>query len=218
MSSMSSVSHIRPPRRRRTLLRTGAGVVLFLIALGVLTTGIRSLGRRVDLWRAPWADASRGPTLTGIWVGSLTTGRGARRGVLLELRASLPSDRSRGVRRRRSRRSGPSLTGTALMCGGAGGEQRFTVHGRPHDRAGSQLYLGVAVADSTPPDGLAPSNLQGRWNGSDSLALEAALYLRDGVSAITDSDDPDTGAPVPLRMARGTESQFRALCGRIAPR
>jgi hypothetical protein len=215
---MSGAGGLRPRRRNRRFLRTAGGVVLLLVVLGLLTTGLRRIGRRIDLWRAPWADAGRGPTLTGSWVGSLTTGRGAQRGVLLQLRASLPSERSRGGRRRRARRGAPSLTGTAVMCGGPAGEQRFTVHGRPRDRAGSQLHLSVGVADSTPPDGLAPSNLQGRWNGGDSLALEAALSLRNGASAITASDDPDTGAPVPLRMARGTESQFRALCSRIASR
>ena len=218
MSSTSGMSSPRP-RRRRSLLRTVAGAALLVVALAVLSTGLQGIGRRIDLWRAPWADAGRGPTLTGTWVGSLTTGRGARRAVLLDLRAKLPSDRPpRGGRRRARRGSSPSLTGNAVMCGGPAGEQRFTVHGRPRDREGSQLYLGVGTADSVPRDGLAPSNMRGRWNGGDSLALEVDLYLRKGVSAITATDDPDTGAPTPLRMARGTESQFHALCRRIASR
>jgi hypothetical protein len=67
-----------------------------------------------------------------------------------------------------------------------------------------------------PPEGLAPSHLYGWWDGSDSLALEASLYLRRGASAISKSDDPDTGLErTPLTLRRGTAAAFDSLCGRL---
>ena len=49
-------------------------VLALAIVLGV-TLGLEVIGKRVDMWRFPWAYAESGrPTLTGTWVGQATTG------------------------------------------------------------------------------------------------------------------------------------------------
>ena len=78
------------------------------------------------------------------------------------------------------------------------------------------IHLGTSPTDTLPPpEGLAPSHLYGRFDGSDSLALEASLYLRQGKAAISGSDDPDTGRRTRLTLRRGTEATFTALCDRL---
>jgi hypothetical protein len=199
------------------------GLLLVVALLAIFSSAMQAFWTRVDERRFPWAYAAAGrSTLTGTWIGSLTTGRGETRALYLDLRLQPLNFSTRGGRRR-GRASGriyrratsDKLVGELRMCGGAATEQRFTLHGNNLDEQASQFRLSFAVADSTPSNGLAPSHLQGRWNARDSLAIAADLYVRRGASAITDSADPDTGRPASGGLHRGTEAEFRALCGRI---
>ena len=166
-----------------------------LAALYLFITGMELFWTRIDERRFPWAYPKPGrSTLVGTWVGTLTTGGGVRRGVYLDIRLD-PLNFGRGGRRRRGRGGnvfrGPrssKLEGTARLCGGEA-EQRFTLTGNHETDDASRFYLGLAVADSTPPNGFAPSHMRGRWDGRDSLALEADVYLRRGQSAISATDD-----------------------------
>jgi hypothetical protein len=107
------------------------------------------------------------------------------------------------------------LEGRVLVCDGPGRVRHLEASGEPNDNRASRFRLGTSSTDSMPPEGLAPSHIYGRWDGTDSLALEASLYLRRGESAITKSDDPDTGRNTPLTLRRGTEATFNSLCGRL---
>jgi hypothetical protein len=69
-----------------------------------------------------------------------------------------------------------------------------------------------------PPDGLELSSMRGRWGGGDALDLEAEFFWRRGPSAVSSTDDPDTGGWVPLPMRRGGAEDFRAACRRLARR
>ena len=103
-----------------------------------------------------------------------------------------------------------------MTCGNPGPVQRFTLTGKPDDeRAASQFHLGFYPADSTPHDGLAPSHIKGRWAGADEVQLAVSFYLRKGKSAISSSDDADTGRDTPVTLKRGTEADFTALCGTL---
>jgi hypothetical protein len=102
-----------------------------------------------------------------------------------------------------------------LVCAAPRRVQHFTAWGEPADDAASRFHLSLSPADSVPPDGLAPSHIRGRWDGGDSLALEASLYLRRGKSAISSTDDPDTRGDTPVTMTRGTEAAFDSLCSRL---
>jgi len=203
-------------------LRSGCAILLGVVLLLAVFSGAMELfWTRVDQRRFPWAYEETGrPTLIGTWVGSLTTNRGAQRGLYLDLRLE-PLDFDSGRRRRGGkskafrRATSDKLVGELRMCGGPRGEQRFTLHGNNVTDDASRFRLSFATADSVPPDGLAPSHLRGAWDGRDSLRIEADLYLRQGASAITSSADPETGQPQSGALRRGSPNDYPATCARL---
>jgi len=170
----------------------------------------------IDERRFPWGYASSGtPPLVGTWVGPFTTRSGKRLGMLLDVQL-VPLGRNRRgtpiIRTHRHR----WLEGRVLVCDGPGRVRHLEASGEPNDNRASRFHLATSPTDSAPPEGLAPSHIYGRWDGADSLALEASLYLLRGKSAIMKSDDPDTGLRnTPLTLRRGTEAEFTALCDRL---
>ena len=205
-------------RRRKGPVRSAAGCLLAVAALWLLATAIEIFWQRLDERRFRWAYARWGnPTLTGRWVGTLTVGGGEQLGMYLDLR--LEPIRLFGHERNVRRRARTAnFEGEVRLCGGPAGEQRFAFDGTNDDAAASRFHLGLYAADSVPPDGLAPGQMRGRWNGHDSLALEADMYLRRGQSAIRGSDDPNTSRPAHIGLRRGSEAEFRARCGAILAR
>jgi len=204
--------------RRRRRVSPLIGIVVLVAGVAAFSGAMELFWTRIDQHRFPWAYARSGrPTLTGTWVGSLTTARGARRGLYLDLELE-PLRFGRGRRGGAYRRAGSDkLVGELRMCGGPNGEQQFELHGTELTSDASRFRLGFRVPDGTqPPDGLAPSFLRGMWNGRDSLRVEADLYLRRGESAITDSADPVTGAPQPGALHRADAREFSATCHRLA--
>jgi hypothetical protein len=204
------------PRRRSK--RSGC-VVLVIVVVGLVmfTSAMELFWRRVDQRRFPWAYEDSGrPTLTGTWAGMLTTARGARRALYLELRLE-PLDRGSGRNRHRFRRAqSDKLEGELRMCGGPR-EQRFTLHGNNLTDDATRFRLSFYPMDSVPPDGLAPSHLRGLWNQRDSLRIEADLHLRRGKAAITDSADPETGPPQPGALHRAGATEYATQCARLRP-
>ena len=77
------------------------------------------------------------------------------------------------------------------------------------------MHSAVVHTGRTPLDGLAPSHLRGMWNGRDSLRVEADLYLQRDASAITNTSDPETGAPQPGALHRADAREFSATCHRL---
>jgi len=209
-------------RGRFGSLRSGCGVLVVAVLLLALFSGAMELfWTRVDQRRFPWAYEETGrPTLVGTWVGSITTGRGAVRGLYLDLQLKPLDFEGRAVRRssgnnRIYRRHGSEmLVGELRMCGGPK-EQRFTVTGYPVDDDASRFSLGFYPADSVPPDGLAPSHMRGMWNHKDSLRVEADLHMRQGKSAITNTADPETGPPQAGALHRASANEYPALCRRL---
>jgi hypothetical protein len=172
-------------------------------ALLVLSVGSDWFDRA---WRYPWSNAASGrPTLTGQWVGALATGSGRPRGVFLELERDIPEPRRRC-------RGCSTIKGRALTCDEGGREQRYRVTGNPDDRRATRLHLGTIPTADPPPDGLELGTLVGRWDGDGLLALAAEFHWRKGTSAISGTDDPDTGVDAPVRLRRGSETEFRAAC------
>src|SRR5262245_30993191 len=190
-----------------------------LIGLGLLIAFVVSehyLAIYIDKRRFPWGYADSGTRpLVGTWVGPFTTRSGKRLAMLLDMQlVPLGRDRKGTPIIRTNRHAW--LEGRVLVCDGPGRVRHLEASGEPNDSRASRFRLGTSSTDSVPPEGLAPSHLYGRWDGADSLALEASLYIRRGRSAITKSDDPDTGLrKTPLTLRRGTEATFNSLCVRL---
>ena len=203
-------------RRRKGPVRSAAGCLLAVAALWLLATAIEIFWQRFDERRFRWAYARWGnPTLTGTWVGRLTTDGGAQLGMYLDLRLEPIRVFGRRERNVRRRARAANFEGEVRLCGGPAGEQRFAFDGTNDNAAASVFHLGLYPADSVPPDGFAPSHMRGRWDLRDSLLLEADMYFRRGKSAISGSDDPHTGRPAHIGMRRGGEPEFRAVCNSI---
>ena len=200
--------------------KSGCGCVPGLLGFGILialVVGTDYLAVQIDRRRFPWGYADSGkPPLVGTWVGPVTTRSGKRLAMLVDIEL-VPLGRGRRYTPiiRNSRHSW--LEGRVLVCDGPGRVRRLEASGEPNDNRASRFHLGTSPTDSgPPPEGLAPSHLYGRFDGGDSVAFEASLYLRRGKSAITKSDDPDTGLQnTPLTLRRGTEATFTALCSRL---
>src|SRR6187551_2103838 len=85
--TMPSIARGAPRTARRRRRYSGWIVLVFaLVAMVGFSEAMQLFWTRIDQHRFPWAYGRSGrPTLTGTWVGSLTTGRGARRGLYLDL-------------------------------------------------------------------------------------------------------------------------------------
>jgi hypothetical protein len=192
------------PRRR---------TVPWYVAIGLCLVAVFAISAAGDLLDEkvlyPWSDTSGGrAALVGTWLGEMRTGRGLPRGVYLDM------DRYRSTGRRRCGNC-PNVEGNARMCDERGLVRTYALWGTVENRGGSSLRLGLTPEPSPPPDGLSLSHLRGTWDGADALAMQATLHLRRGQSAISSSDDPDTGRDHALALQRGTEEAWRALCARL---
>lgn len=193
--------------------------ILSIGALVLLVLGLEFAADRLDRRRFPWGYETPGtPTLAGTWVGPLTSGSGQRLGMLIEMRlAPLDYHRKRGQAFRTQRSTW--LIGRVLTCTGRGRPNEYEMDGAPDgdNRNASRFRLSMHPKnDSLVTDGLAPSHMIGRWGGKDSIDLEVSLHLRRGKSAISSTDDPDTGRDQRVTLNRGTEADFTALCGRTS--
>ncbi|HEX6051707.1 MAG TPA: hypothetical protein VFZ21_20710, partial [Gemmatimonadaceae bacterium] len=202
---------MRPARRR--------GCVPSLLAFGflfALVIGSHYLAVEIDKRRFPWGYANSGhPPLVGTWVGAFTTGSGKRLAMMVDIElVELGRDRRYTPIIRTHRHSW--LEGRVRVCDGPGRVRHLEASGEPNDNRATRFHLATSPMDTVQTDGLAPSHLYGRWDGGDSLAFEASLYLRRGASAISQSDDPDTGLKkTPLTLRRGTEATFTSSCSRL---
>jgi hypothetical protein len=195
----------------------GCGPGLLGIALLLaFVIGEHYLAIYIDKRRFPWGYADSGtPPLVGTWVGPVTTRSGKRLGMMLQIDLVPLGRGRRGTPIIRTQRHG-WLEGRVTVCDGPGRVRRLDASGEPNDNRASRFHIATSPTDTTSPEGLSPSHLYGRWDGADSLPLEASLYLRRGRSSITKSDDPDTGLnKTPLTLHRGTQATFDSLCSRL---
>ena len=144
-----------------------------------------------------------------------TTGSGKRLAMLVDIEFAELGGNRRYTPIIRTHKD-PWLEGRVRVCDGPGRARHLEASGEPNDNRATRFQLATSPMDTVQVDGLAPSHLYGQWDGSDSLAFEASLYLRRGKSAITQSDDPDTGLKrTPFTLRRGTEAEFTSLCDRL---
>ena len=190
-------------------MRKGTLAIGFLVAVYAATN---FFWQRFDRWRFPWAYEQSGrPTLTGSWVGSLTTATGQHRGVIMEMHLPDISGRKRKVRRTRF----GSLEGTARTCDERGEVRSLTLSGNPDNKDATQLHIMTIPAENPPPDGLTLNTATGLWDQGNTLHLQAGFYFRKGPSAISGSEYPDTEKEALLHMTRGGDAEFRRACDAI---
>ena len=203
-------------KRRSGCLSGCLPLVLVVVCMVALSFGMQKLAWRIDAWRYPWGHPETGgKTLTGAWAGAVTTGSSHRFGVLVSMHLAPIDSGRRGVGRIIRTPRSHWLTGRVLLCPSDGHVRRFTAWGKPDDeRTGSRFHLALYPADSVPADGLAPSDIKGRWEGGDSVTVALSLYLRRGKSAISSSNDPDTGGDTPATLRRAIDADSASLCRR----
>lgn len=190
-------------------------LVLWLSLAGLLN----AQWTRLDQRRFPWAYPESGnPTLTGVWVGTLATSLGTKRGLQLDLRLvplKLAFTGRRTGLRFFHRQASENLTGELRVCGSPKGEQRFTLRGNVVANDASRFRLELFVADSAPADGLAPGALRGSWNGRDSLGVDADLYVSYRGARVVNLRDSETNTPQPGVLHRADSTDFRTVCERL---
>lgn len=196
------------PSRIRRLLAFVA-LVLFAVAI---TRGSQALMRGLDRATNPWAYGF--PALAGEWVGRATSGGGATQTVYLELERTQRELRYGGTIPT-SCGAGPcaALDGRALTCDATRRVRTLSLTGWPLTRDGSRFRVLMVPVDSPAVDGLTVNTVESRWDGAHAIAGTAGFVLRRGVSAITDGADPHTGRPGTVALRRGSEDEFRRLCG-----
>ncbi len=205
-----------PTNRRGGCGKSIAILAVAVVLMALFSSGMELFWKRFDERRYRWAFPSPGrATVAGVWTGSLVTGGGQRRDAWFELRYVPRRMGSGGVRRGRSRGSirGIRLDGLVVLCGGGTRNQVYSIYGNSEDRTGRLTQLSLTPVDSIPPDGIAPSHLRVRWGGGDLLDVEADVHLRRGKSAITSTDDPDTGRPARMTLRRLDSGNVEQGCG-----
>jgi len=189
------------------------GLALLAIVIAI-AAGFHALAIDIDRHRFPWGYPDSGsPPLVGTWVGRVPTRSGKPLAMLIDIDLVPLGRHRRYTPILRTRRHG-WLEGRVLVCDAPGRVRQLKASGVPDDNAAAHFHLATSAADDgPPPEGLAPSHIYGQFDGTDTLKLEASLYLRRGASAITSTADPDTGLQrTPFTLRRGIEPTFVSLC------
>jgi hypothetical protein len=203
-----------PPLRLRRRL-SPAGFVVAASALLLL-----GWGALIVLQAAfyPWARSLTGaPTLTGSWLGELTTPTGMKQLVWFRIRPPY-----------RACANCPKITGEASTCDGRGPVLGYRFSGNAADWRGTQFTLKLTELE----DGAAALRLtflDGSWSG-DRLDLTTTLIAPGQPTTMRVEWDalgretttvlnahPDTRAPITFAMHRAEEAEFDAACVRLAP-
>lgn len=192
--------------RRR---RHGCGCLTTLLALVLVGAVVFVVDYGGDyLLFAPWAYGFFGqPTLTGSWTGAMSTHRGVRYVVYLQLNR----DRNRH--------------GTALATRGQAdidGHASWCAHGIPNttttlfgyaNRSASSIVLETNELRHPPP-GLFPLDFRGAWHGSR-LDLHVLFDLVQHHAYVYSSSIPDEVHPVRLTLHKEGYRAFQSACTRL---
>jgi hypothetical protein len=209
---MASQGSVLPPGKRNSgPCGCILGLALLLGAMFMILT-VFNLGWDT-LVAAPWAHALFGrPTLTGIWTGKFTSPSGIQFALYLDIeRAKRPDgryDTERGL--------GAILSGQAEWCDNQGRHaENIPIQGSVPAYAGfngslDEVHLALERA-SRPQAGLLPDELDGSWQ-TDTLTLTPTFLFWDGTDYTISSGDPDLTQPITIRLNRGDQTAFQALC------
>ncbi|MCL2346263.1 MAG: hypothetical protein FWC58_10485 [Desulfobulbus sp.] len=161
----------------------------------------------------PWARSLTGaPTLTGEWMGEMTTASGRHFLIWMELGHS--TDGAPGARRTFN------LDGAAQTCEATGEQRRYSVMGNTENIRGTVFWINMLPQEKPEQrQKLILVRLNGQWSG-DRLEIDTQLLggSRDATGrwALREIEgDPDTRAETRWHMQRGTEKDFQMKCSSI---
>jgi hypothetical protein len=187
-------------------------VRFFVGVLGVcaVATGLHVL---IEAAFNPWARSLTGAaTLTGEWLGVMTTSTGAKRLVWLEIEHAVPSTECFGC---------PRIEGHAATCSAKEKTRQYEIWGSVEDWNGTLFHLKARENEESEVHLL---YLDGKWAG-DEISLTTTL-VAPGIPQATRWErneageetttviggHPDTRAPITFSMKPGRRSDFEARC------
>lgn len=163
----------------------------------------------------PWARSLTGaPTLTGEWVGEMTTASGRKLHMWLLIEHATSAKACMNC---------PRIEGEVRTCETGGAKRVYRMWGNVENWRGT-VFLLKTLDEQEHARKLTLGTLNGRWSG-DTLDLTTELRVpgeittmrweRDAAGNETTrviGGDPDTHNPVQWRMSRGSEREFRSRC------
>jgi len=191
---------------------------ILLLAMAALVAAAYLL---LEALFTPWARSLTGaPTLTGEWVGEMTTASGRRFQVWLVIRHAVPTGNCASC---------PRIEGEVRTCEAGGEQRRYRMWGDVDNWRGTRFLLKT-LDEQEHARKLTLGALTGQWS-EDVLDLTTDLRVPGAVTTMefkrlpdgreiqrATGGDPDTHRPVRWRMARGTERGFDAACASLADR
>jgi hypothetical protein len=189
-------------RARALVLLSGMAALVVMIYLGL------------EALFSPWARSfTGGPTLTGEWVGEMTTASGRRLQMWLLIRHTMHGKCA----------NCPSIEGEVRTCEAGGASRAYRLWGNVENWRGTAFLLKT-LDEQEHADKLTLGMLNGRWS-DDTLELTTRLRVpgesttmrweKDAAGHETTriiGGDPDTHDPVRWSMKRGSEREFRGRC------
>lgn len=185
--------------------RRGFGCLGTLLALIVVIAVVFVVENGGDyLLFAPWAYGWFGqPTLTGTWVGTMTTHSGVRYVVYLQLER----DRNYKGTPLNSRGGEADIDGHAAWCArGVPGTTTTTIFGSAN-RSASNMSLGTHML-LNPPPGPYPLYFRGAWHGT-------TLVLHVSYDIVRNHAYGSAPTPVPVTFHKRGYSAYQAACAHM---
>ncbi len=196
-----------------TIARSMTGTVRLTAGIVAICAVAVALYVLIEAAFSPWARSLTGAaTLTGEWLGHMTTPTGAKHLVWLEINHDVPSAECYGC---------PTIEGRAATCDGAAKIHHYEVWGGVENWSGTQFHLKTRETEESEVHLL---YLDGKWAG-DEISLTTTLVApgipqtthwernEAGEETTTVIDGhPDTRSPIAFSLGRGTLRDFEARC------
>jgi hypothetical protein len=187
--------------------------VHLLVGIAAIGAAAAAFFVAIEAVLSPWARSlTGGPTLTGEWLGEMTTPTGRIELVWVAIEHAVPSDSCFGC---------PTIEGRVATCDAPGAIHAYEMWGGVDSWDGTAFHLKTREMEESPVRLLF---LEGRWSG-DEIELTTTLVApgvpqtmrvektaTGGETTTVVDGHPDTRAPVEFSLKRGSEDEFKARC------
>lgn len=196
----------------RANIATGKNQIRLWLGIAAVCAAATVVWMLIEAAFTPWARSlTGGPTLTGEWLGQMTTPTGAKHHVWIEIDHAVSGSPCFGC---------SSIDGWAATCN-ATKVHRYEVLGSTETWDGSVFHLKTSETEESVVHLL---YLEGKWD-SDKITLTTTLVApgipqttrweknEAGEETTTVVDGhPDTRTPIVFSMTRGTRGDFEKRC------